>query len=174
LCQECKRSLERDRLPWCALANNMWIGPVPFDLEVLTQPEQLLIALYFPTAFVYKLYPKTRRFDPQSLQMGYRGNVSTYRLDPSEIASFVGSKRLPHGPEVLASTIAVTFVGPRNRPERCMQGLFRVRRHRVLAALLWLKEHNPLYENVDIDEAALGQLPDGGVPESISLNVRYD
>ncbi|KAG8935210.1 hypothetical protein FRC01_005466 [Tulasnella sp. 417] len=174
LCQECRASLERDQLPWCALANNLWIGDVPFELAVLTWPEEILISLYFPTAFVYKLYPKSKRFDPESLQMGYRGNVSTYPLDTSEIASFIGARTLPHKLELLASTIAVTFVGPRNCPERSMRGLFRVRRHRVLAAILWLKEHNPLYSNIEIDFNVLESLPDGGIPSSIMMNFRFD
>lgn len=174
VCSECLRELRKDLVPSVALANNMWIGAVPFDLDVLSMPEKVLIALYFPTAFIYKLYPKKKRWNPDHLQTGYRANVSTYKLDTKEIASFISSNQLPHQATVLSSVIAVTFVGPKNIPERCMKGIFRVKRHRVHRALIWLKEHNPLYHNVEINDELLAELPEDGVPSSIMLNVRCD
>jgi hypothetical protein len=44
LCVECKRNLEKKCIPRLALANDMWMGPVPFELALLTLPEQVLIA----------------------------------------------------------------------------------------------------------------------------------
>lgn len=55
-----------------------------------------------------------------------------------------------------------------------MKGIFRVKRHRVHRALIWLKEHNPLYHNVEINDELLAELPEDGVPSSIMLNVRCD
>ena len=43
---------------------------------------------------------------------------------------------------------------------------FLVRREKVLRALVWLKEHNPLYKDIELDYEALGQLPEEGmIPE---------
>ena len=44
MCFECSRALGRRVLPKLAIANNLWIGDVPYQLSILTVPEQLLIA----------------------------------------------------------------------------------------------------------------------------------
>ncbi|KAK0197841.1 hypothetical protein F5146DRAFT_919470, partial [Armillaria mellea] len=52
VCQDCLRSLTKEELPRLALANNMWIGHIPAELEILTLPERILIARYFPAAYI--------------------------------------------------------------------------------------------------------------------------
>ncbi|KAF7294856.1 ATP-dependent DNA helicase [Mycena indigotica] len=54
-----------------------------------------------------------------------------------------------------------------------MPGLFRVRRQRVLDALIWLKANNRLYDQVIISEQRLGELPVDDVPAEIMEAVRY-
>ena len=44
---------------------------------------------------------------------------------------------------------------------------YRVRRVKVYSALLWLKEHNPLYKDIFIDMSAVDSLPIDGIPNSI-------
>ena len=60
VCGECMEELKKshDGPPKFSLANRMWIGKVPWELQVLTFPEQLLIALLYPRVYVFKLYPK--------------------------------------------------------------------------------------------------------------------
>jgi hypothetical protein len=60
VCKECLDALKKpaDLPPQYSLANNMWIGNVPWELQRLTFPEQLLIALVYPRVYVFKLYPK--------------------------------------------------------------------------------------------------------------------
>jgi hypothetical protein len=50
VCSECLTSLRnsRDIPPPHSLANNLWIGRTPWELQVLTFPEQLLVALLYP------------------------------------------------------------------------------------------------------------------------------
>jgi hypothetical protein len=167
VCSECLRALKADRVPMYALANGMWIGEIPHELAYLTLPERLLIAKYFPAAYVIKLYPKkkgARYWDKRQMYSGLRGNVSTYRLDQAQIASMVDGSIMPQVPEVLATTIGITFVGPKNIPERGMPEMFRVRRTRVRRALEWLKENNPLFRNITISESRLAQLPEDDIP----------
>jgi hypothetical protein len=57
VCMDCVRALNADRLPSLALANGLWIGRTPHELAYLTLPERLLIAKYFPTAYIIKLFP---------------------------------------------------------------------------------------------------------------------
>ena len=75
ICHECYGSLERNLLPPLSLANNMWIGRVPNCLQILTLAERLLIAIYLPTAYIIKLYPKqagAAHWDPTQLYSGFK------------------------------------------------------------------------------------------------------
>lgn len=79
-----------DLPPAFSLANNMWIGPIPNELNSLTFPEQLLLSHLYPRVFLFKLYlKKGYSGDPNTLQRGMRGTVSTFALDLSSIASMV-------------------------------------------------------------------------------------
>nr|GAT42295.1 predicted protein [Mycena chlorophos] len=176
LCSQCSARLRLHERPQLSLANNMWVGPVPFALSILTLPKRLLIALYFPAAYVVKLFPKTaggKKWNKERINSGMRGNVSTYRLNTSDIADMVTGHLMPRPVEILAAVISVAFVGAKNVPLRLLPEAFDVRRHRVADALAWLKINNPLYADVVISQDRLGQLPEGGVPEEILQNVRY-
>lgn len=167
VCRECARALTSGKLPSFALANDMWIGSIPHELAYLTLPERLLIAKYFPAAYIIKLYPKkkgARHWDKRQMYCGLRGNVSTYQLDQGQIASMIDGTIMPQQAKILAATIGITFVGPKNLPEKSLPDIFKVRRSRVLRALEWLKENNPVYSDVTISAARLAELPENDVP----------
>ena len=67
ICRECFEDLQDRKLPRLSLANDMWIGRVPWELDRLTLPEQMLIALLYPRVYVFKLHTKS----------GYDPDVST-------------------------------------------------------------------------------------------------
>ena len=73
---------------------------------------------------------------------------------PQDISAF--AKSLPRLPKEL-DVIIVRKEGSQNSHKD-----FRVRRSVVENALRWLKDHNKYYRNIDIDLAALSQLPDDG------------
>lgn len=50
--------------------------------------------------------------------------------------------------------------------------LFHVRRARVYDALQWLKNNNPLYQDVIISDNTLSQLPEEGAPDELLSTVR--
>ena len=134
MCTECCRALTSDKIPSFALANGMWIGEIPHELAFLTLPERLLIAKYFPAAYIIKLYPKkkgARHWDKCQLYSGLKGNVSTYQLDQAQIACMVDGSIMPQQAKVLTATIGITFVGPKNLPDRGLPDMFKVRRIRV-------------------------------------------
>jgi hypothetical protein len=171
VCDECIRNLKKGRIPCLALANNMWIGEVPFELTVLTLPEWVLIARNFPSANIMKLFPLTKGMD--STYCGLRGNVSSYHLDMYEIADMVQGNIMPNPSQILPSTIGVTIIGPKNVRERTMPGFLWVRRHRVRAALVWLQDNNPLYADIIISKDRLRDIAVNGVPEEILQSTRY-
>jgi hypothetical protein len=149
----------------------MWIGDVPFELAVLTLPERVLIARNFPAAHIVKLFPLSK--GAPSTNCALRGNVSTYRFDMDEIADMVQGNIMPNPSQILASTIGVTIIGPKNVRERTMPGFLWVRRHRVWAALTWLQANNPLYTDIVISDERLDAIARNGIPEEILNATRY-
>jgi hypothetical protein len=172
ICGECTKDLQKNITtpPRFSLANNLWVGKVPEELEGLTLPEQLLIAHLYPRVYVFKLYPKSfdRCSDGSTLQRGMRGNVSTYKLDMEGITSMIKGSLMPRPPAILASIISVTFIGAGTLPSRAISSIFRVRRHVVLRALQWLKKNNKkYYGDINIDTDQLSKLPEDDVPPEI-------
>ncbi|KAF7294643.1 ATP-dependent DNA helicase [Mycena indigotica] len=180
VCNACLRQLNKCSQPKLSLANNMWLGEIPFQLAILTLPEQLLVALYFPAAYIFKVYPKNVR-PPVDANVAeetipitnekLKGNVSTFSLPISSIAHMAAGNIVPRPSLLLAAVIGVTFVGVDRTALKFMRGTLRVRRQRVFEAILWLKANNRLYANVNISEENLRSLPEDGIPDEISLNV---
>ena len=102
----------------------------------------MLISAVMPFMSIYRL--------PHG-QYGYRGHVINM---PQDITTFAGS--LPRYP----SELDVIFV--RKEGSQNSHRDFRVRKSVVQRALLWLKANNKYYRSIDIDLAALNQLPDDG------------
>ena len=176
ICLSCLASLRKGNVPSFSLANRMWVGDVPLVLSILTLPERVLVARFFPAAYIVKLYPmrKGACFWPSDgFHSGVRGNVSTYRLNTDDIVEMTDTHVMPPSSAILAATIGVTFVGPRNLPQRTMPGFLRVNRNRVHDALSWLKLHNPLYRDVIISTERLLELPLDGVPVEISALAKH-
>jgi hypothetical protein len=97
ICTECIERLKKGRRPKFSLANGMWVGRVPPELQGLTLPERILISLSFPAAYIVKLFPSGRRcagWQQDRLNSGLRGNVSTLRLDQQQISNMHQEK--PH------------------------------------------------------------------------------
>ncbi|KAG1828765.1 hypothetical protein DFJ58DRAFT_737628 [Suillus subalutaceus] len=119
VCSSCMHNLRSNRIPSHALANGLWVGEIPAELSILSLPERILIGLYYPAAFVIKLYPQkkgAKNWDTSALNSGIRGNVSTYQLNTKDICSMIEGNLLPHHPEILAATIGVSIIGPNNLP----------------------------------------------------------
>ena len=162
------------RPPKFSLANNLWIGKIPWQLQVLSLPEQLLISHLYSRVYVFKLFPKGGAGNnPSTLQRGMRGTVCTYDLDMGGIASMVSGDLMPRPPSVLASLISVTFIGLGDLPRHWIRTTFRVRRQVVYEALCWLKEHNKkYYDTVQIDAAQISALPEDDVPIEVMSIIR--
>jgi len=156
--------------PKLSLANNLWVGKIPWELQRLTLPEQLLIAHLYPRVYIFKLFPKTfaARSDGTTLQRGMRGNVSTFMLNVDDVAAMIKGDLMPRPPAILASIISVTFIGVGSYSPEALRTIFRVRRQAVLEALLWLKENNKkYYGSIKIDTEQLQNLPEDDVPPEI-------
>lgn len=174
-CSECHRSLVLDRLQKFALANNMWIGPIPPQLSMLTLPEELLISRHYPRCYVVKLYPRHGRgINPGHLQHGMTGNVTLYDMNTDDVVKMVEGQFLPQAISVLPSILAITYLGTKKLPKNWLKSTFRVRRFVVHDALIWLKANNPLYADINIADELLAQLPEDDVPEEIGSTIQHD
>ena len=176
VCGSCRTELGKERSlpPKFSLANNLWIGRVPWELKKLTFPEQLLIAHLYPRVFVFKLYPKSGYTPgPATLQRGMRGTVSTYDLNVDAVTAMLDGKLMPRPLTILSSLISVTYIDVGKLPKNWLHSTFRVRRDAVASALAWLKTNNPkYYGNIMISTDALKRLPDDDVPDEILSIVR--
>lgn len=179
LCLKCYNALTKNSRPAHAIARGFWVGEVPDCLQVLTLAERILIQLAFPRVYLVKLRPKKRTstgnplpIPPSQLHDGLSGSVSSVQMPTTGILQMLegtlNSKRsLPNPSDVLAHTISIAYLGFGNAPPYYLRGLFNVRRKAVHQALLTLREINPLYRDIAIDEEALNNLPYNGIPDSI-------
>ncbi|KAG8714622.1 hypothetical protein FRC09_017417 [Ceratobasidium sp. 395] len=182
VCKECLNELQAtidvDTPPKHSLANDLWIGDVPWQLAHLTFAENLLVARIYPRIFLIKLYPrdKSRRHLPlDQVQTALRGNVVSFELNSPALANMVSGQLMPQKPNILASTLSITFVGRGKITDPARLHMLRVRRWAVGEALTWLKEHNKkYYGDIVIDQDRLNALPPDGVPEAISEGIRYE
>jgi hypothetical protein len=175
-CQTCRADLRNPSKdpPRLSLANNMWVGRVPWQLSSLTLPEQMLIALLFPRVYVFKLYPKILNHmpDQSSLQRAMRGTVSTYEMKTTGVADMVEGRLMPRPPAILASLISITFISKGQPTKNWLQNTFRVRRKAVARALDWLKANNPkYYGEIEVSMERLQELPEDGVPLEIEAVI---
>ncbi|CAF1520001.1 unnamed protein product [Adineta steineri] len=55
LCQKCHDALTKKHIPKFSVANGMWFGDIPAELQGLTIPEEKLISLYRHNSCIIKL-----------------------------------------------------------------------------------------------------------------------
>ena len=143
--------------------NRMMPSPVPQELQGLTQCEEMLIARAFPVMQVY--------MKPRFGTISYRGHVVTLPHNVQKIADV-----LPHMP----SDLPIVIFKASDRSDKNLD--FKVRRHNVLQALIWLKSNNILYKDVQIDMQRIQKLPEDDylnianmvIDESTSAINQYD
>jgi hypothetical protein len=176
ICELCYGDLTKNDQcpPRYSLANNLWIGRIPWELRSLSLPEQLLVSLIYPRVYIFKLFPKKRGcYSLDQLQSGMRGNVVSYEQDIQGIESMIEGCLMPRPVRILASLLSITFVGVGRLPRNWLKTTFRVRREAVRMALNWLHCHNTkYYGDIKMDEGRLQDLPNDDVPEEILSIVR--
>jgi Helitron helicase-like domain at N-terminus len=155
-CNRCIKGRQFYKIPLYSWANGCWIGSLPEELHGLSYVEELVIARAHTTKCWVRLNSGS---GPRVLhQRAASGNVC---IHPHEIT--VLGKTLPRPMSTLYDEIVVIFAMSDNQevtPEMFKRTPFLARRGRILRALNWLKENNPLYHNIDIDYEALAEYPE--------------
>ncbi|KAJ6473024.1 hypothetical protein C8R45DRAFT_754378, partial [Mycena sanguinolenta] len=148
------------KLPLRSYANGLWTGPCPEELEDLTLLEQQCIARARTTRCMFKL-----EMGPTG-QYASRENVCIFVQEPGPLHI------LPPPISDLFGEISVVLVGSPDTPvttSMLERSPLLVRRARIIHALLWLKEYNPLYADIDVRsiETNAAEYPEHGIPLAI-------
>ncbi|CAF4052892.1 unnamed protein product [Adineta steineri] len=164
LCQKCSNGLSKEQIPKFSVANNMWLGDIPVELQGLTIPEEKLISLHRHNSCIIKLQSPFHSM--ATAQGALKGNCITFLQNTPKIVN-----SLPLKMADLCDTLKVIFIGARP-PERLqLKRILTVRKKKIVEALRWLKKYNILYKNIDINLDNIAQLPEDDIPESIMTTM---
>ncbi|KAI9179581.1 hypothetical protein H9P43_004909 [Blastocladiella emersonii ATCC 22665] len=109
--------------------------------------------------------------DKRTHQSFMKGNCIAFPQNTQSILEAM----LPHAESDMTDTVHVLLVGSNTSLTPEMKKMLTVRRHVVLAALRWLKEHNPSYADIIMDMDRIDVLPeDGMLPGTESRATRVD
>ena len=141
-CEKCSESIFKNEIPAYSLAGGWDYGRKPDDLATLNDIEQLFISWTIPFGIVLKL--------SQNGDLGIKGHVISFTNDgPTVFAS-----RLPN---ILAvSCISVMFQGTQKQFLMVRHQIWHILEIRSALVFRWLhflKDVNPLYADVTIDES---------------------
>ena len=134
VCTGCEKDIRVGKVLKLALANGMWLGEVPMELQVLMLSEHVLTTKCLPATYMVKLFLKKKGAKTWSIlgcNTGRRDNVSSYHLNVEDIANIVDPVVMLPSPVLLATTIGITIMGPHNLPEMTMPGFLHVKQVQI-------------------------------------------
>ncbi|CAF4251337.1 unnamed protein product [Rotaria socialis] len=141
------------------------MGDVPKELQGLTIPEQRLIAVYRHNSCIVKL--RSSFHSTATAQSAIKGNCISFPQDVVNIAT-----TLPLALDDLCDSLKIIFVGCRTPERNQLKNILTVRKNKVLGALQWLKQNNPLYRSIVINRSIIDKLPDDDVPECLLATMQ--
>jgi len=165
ICDSCHSSLIGNQMPKYALANGLYRGNLPAEFADLTWVEEMVCAIYRYTAHIVRLFQST---DP-ALPNVLHGNTCAHEMNVVSTASV-----LPRTASDVNGALSVIFIGPEKFRSELLKNIFRIRKRKVWEFLLWLRNHNILYSNIELDPVVLEEYPDDGPLPGIVDNVLQD
>ena len=158
ICQNCDRDLKRGVLPCQAVANGLEVPDVPDVLQGLTRLEIRCIALRIPFMNI------------RALRKGGLGKISGPCVNvPASLEPI--AEVLPRVPQ---DTELILLKFKRMLSSKSNYLCDYIRPQRVMSALKWLKENNPLYSNIIIDEDWFRKFECDNLYDEVSeLNEKY-
>ena len=136
------------------------MGDVPNQLQSLNIPEQRFIALYRHNSCIVKLHSSFH--SASTAQSALKANRISFPQDVINIAT-----TLPLELDDLYDSLKIIFVGCRTSSKHQLKNILTVRKKKVLEALQWLSQNNPLYRYVTINQSTINKLPEDDVPECL-------
>jgi hypothetical protein len=161
LCNGCEVSLRKNRVPSLSASNYVnttLCQAYPVELEGLTYIEECVIALAHPIGAIIKLTSGGKSSGIE--YRGSRGHFVTFKQDPSQLLTI-----LPSSPLHLYKHVTISWAGVSKPTPENLLAFCRIEKARVLRALLWLVDNNPLYKNIQIDYELIRSWEERFVPE---------
>jgi len=151
ICRSCKSSLEQGLTPKYALANGLWLGPVPPQLQNLSYAEQLLVARVRRNKCIVQVSSGMHKM---------KANVIAFENPMPKIY-----QRLPPPVKDLDEVLAFIYTGPcQPTPDDMKRTPLLVCRNKVGEALEWLKLNHADYHDLDIAYDNLNAYPEDAPP----------
>ncbi|KNB18529.1 hypothetical protein FOXG_15932 [Fusarium oxysporum f. sp. lycopersici 4287] len=137
----------------------------PDELKDLTPVKEKLIALNSCYGFITKHSISDGHRQGATYPRHVKGHITVFPNNVQELATNV----LPHPLLKVMDDVHISWQGQEKPAPSDLSMLLSVRRNAVEKALLWLKRHNPLYADIEIDEAELDSwdAPSHGVPSQV-------
>jgi hypothetical protein len=147
LCAECDSAIRTKRIPKFSgsnYANTTLCQEYPSALMSLTYVEECVIALAHPIGAVLKLTGRGRSSGIE--YRGSRGHFITFKQDPCQLLTILPSSLLD-----LYKHVTISWTGKSKPTPENLMAFCKIKEKRVLRALIWLTENNPLYSNVKVN-----------------------
>ena len=151
---DCYSPLLKEKMPRFALANKLYRGRLPDEFRDLTWVEEMVCCIYRNTAHITRIFQSSDATQPKLLS----GNTCAHEMNIVSTASV-----LPRTPSDISGMLSIVFIGPGNFNANTLKHVFHIRKHKVWNFLLWLKQHNHLYNNIPLDEEILDMYPNDGI-----------
>ncbi|KAF4469092.1 arrestin domain-containing [Fusarium albosuccineum] len=144
----------------------------PDALRDLTLVEEKLIALNTHFGFVARIKVTKSTKQSTAYARHVKGHITVFPNNVQDLVTTV----LPHPLLQSLEDIHISWHGPQRPAPSDLSKLLSVRRGAVERALVWLKEFNPHYRHIQIDEAELDSWgePGHGVPSGIYDRMERD
>ncbi|KZT31057.1 hypothetical protein SISSUDRAFT_959358, partial [Sistotremastrum suecicum HHB10207 ss-3] len=147
LCRECNLHRNRGTVAPLSLKNGISLDTVPPELQNLTFVEETMIARCRAKSWIIHLKEEDRSSRRPPTQRGFKGNIIVFPQRPEKLLDV-----LPPSIHDIVTPICVIFVGGSSAPTKewlkNKATPLVARREKVRAALVWLKNNNPLYRHI--------------------------
>ncbi|KAJ6598813.1 hypothetical protein B0H10DRAFT_1825740, partial [Mycena sp. CBHHK59/15] len=154
VCTDCEDRLLKKKVPFCRLANHIWIQRVPWQLRGLSFAEKMLTSTVQHNHCVVRVASGRGKMSANAIMFA-TPIVKVYNI-------------LPLTADELSEVLAFIFLGPaRPTEEDFMRTPMLVRQDRVKDALDWLKLNHVDYEDLEILKDNIEALPENGIPYGV-------
>jgi hypothetical protein len=167
ICSLCYAALLRGSVPKFSMRNKINVTlcqHYPDVLKDLTLTEEYLIAKSHPVGVILKLRPGGRS-SPANYH-ALRGHFIIIPQNPKPLLQILPSPELQ-----LTELVKVFWMGRQPPTDQDLRPFLVVTKNRVLAALRYLIQHNPLYQDVAISHSTLENWPDDFVPSALQQDI---
>ncbi|KAH8742519.1 hypothetical protein F5883DRAFT_477163, partial [Diaporthe sp. PMI_573] len=175
VCTSCYQSIQAGKPPFNCGGDLRFITCThlhPRELSDLTIAEERLISLNTPYGYITRYCRPATAGTSWHFRQHKKGHITVFINDVESLTATV----LPHPLIKIMESIRVCWSGPAVPSAVDLSKLMSVRRHKVIEALRWKKQNDPLYSEVQIDEALISSWdidPVTSVPDIVWSHLEH-